>query len=72
SYAERMIKESKLKKNMNLFTYNFNIYNDQYPEVYSDIINNSLYIVENGQEYMEDTEEQYIVFKSKFNLKKYS
>ncbi|AEB77228.1 CRISPR-associated protein Cas3 [Clostridium botulinum] len=72
SYAERMIKESKLKKDMNLFTYNFNIYDDKYPQIYSDIINNSLYIVENGQEYMEDTEEQYIVFKSKFNLKKYS
>ncbi|QPW62085.1 CRISPR-associated helicase/endonuclease Cas3 [Clostridium botulinum] len=71
SYAERMIKESKLKKNMNLFTYNFNIYDDKYPQIYSDIINNSLYIVEDGYEYMEDTDEDYIVFKSKFNLKKY-
>ncbi|KLU76826.1 hypothetical protein [Clostridium botulinum] len=71
SYAERMIKESQLKKDMNLFTYNFNIYNDEYPQIYSEIINNNLYVIENGYEYMEDTKEDYVVLKSKFNLSKY-
>ncbi|WP_331274714.1 CRISPR-associated helicase Cas3' [Clostridium botulinum] len=71
SYAERMIKESQLKKDMNLFTYNFNIYNDKYPQIYSEIINNNLYVIENGYEYMEDTKEDYVVLKSKFNLSKY-
>ncbi|MCD3217377.1 CRISPR-associated helicase Cas3' [Clostridium botulinum C] len=71
SYPERMIKLSKLKKYMNLFTYNFTIYNDEYPQIYSDIIDNSLYIIDDVNEYMEDTDGDYITFKSKFNLKKY-
>lgn len=71
SYSERIIKESKLKKDMSLFTYNFNVYNDQYPKFYSEIINDTLYVINDAIDYMEDIEDNFVVFKSKFNLKKY-
>lgn len=68
-YSKKMVKLSKLKKWLGLFTYKFKVFNNNKPSIYSDYIDN-YYILENPSEYI-DVKEDFINEFSLFDMNKY-